>query len=172
MTTKVRRLTTLLCADVEGYARRAARPGARLDEAEAGGSGGMDRVLWEAGGVEAIGLQVVTIQYWRPELGCREGAESGPSLPTPVGPDTTRSTHSSEPQQTVRKAERGHSAVPCSLRWYVSGGCTFESSPARQSCRIYDFPRSSTPGPADKIRCRWSSDARLHSAFVSVHRSS
>ena len=93
----------------------------------------MDRVLWEAGGVEAIGLQVVTIQYWRPELGCREGAESGPSLATPVGPDTTRSTHSSEPQQTVRKAERGHSAVPCRLRWYVSGGCTFESSPARQN---------------------------------------
>ena len=37
----------------------------------------MDRVLWEAGGVEAIGLQVVTIQYWRPELGCREGREAG-----------------------------------------------------------------------------------------------
>src|SRR5271165_3627569 len=53
------------------------RPGARLDEAEAGGSGGMDRVLWEAGGVEAIGLQVVTIQYWRPELGCREWGDCG-----------------------------------------------------------------------------------------------
>src|SRR5271165_5141951 len=107
MTTKVRRLTTLLCADVEGYARRAARPGARLDEAEAGGSGGMDRVLWEAGGVEAIGLQVVTIQYWRPELGCREGADCDHSKPTQGRPRCANIGRSPTARRTVKSTQLG-----------------------------------------------------------------